>query len=110
MKRHKTSIGPMLVLSCITVLPVAAADPGQQTWSERFPAVAARIRNFDLKMSANDAAVRKRVVSELVAYRPRDSQAFPPFLLEVLKDPSSEIRGIAVEHLWEHFRFLKPAE
>ena len=35
----------------------------------------------------DDAAVRKRVVTELTYFRPRDSKAYPPFFRALLHDP-----------------------
>lgn len=96
-------IGLMLLLA-----NAAPAEP--QLWSERYPVVAQRIMHLDRRLAAEDAAIRKRVLTELTFFRPRDSKVYPPFLRALLKDPSSEVRGEAVKRLWEHQVFLMSEE
>ena len=68
--------------------PLATAQEG--TWSERFPAVAQRVAHLDRRLSAEDAVIRKRVLTELTYFRPRDSKIYPPFLRALLKDRQAE--------------------
>jgi HEAT repeat protein len=95
---------------CASLLLAPAAAAQEKTWSTRFPAIAQRIPNLDQRMAADDVEIRKRVLTMLTAYRPRDSAVYPPFLLALLKDASSEIRGSAMRMLWEHHVFLRPDE
>jgi HEAT repeat protein len=99
-----------LGVGCLILLGAATAPAEEQRWSERFPAIAQRIPHLDLRLTAQDAAIRKRVLTDLTYIRPRDSTIYPPFLRALLKDPSSEVRGEAVKRLWEHHVFLGPEE
>lgn len=98
--------------SYLVLVSAAAAPAGAQerTWSERFPALARRVPYLDRRLAADEVVIRKRVVTELTYFRPRDSKVYPPFLRALLKDPSPEIRGEAVERLWEHHVFLALGE
>src|SRR5262245_59055953 len=104
-------IRPLGLLSFVLLVSAtpAQAPPGPK-WSERFPALAARIRHLDLRLASPDANVRKRVVNEVLLYQPRNSKLYPPFFRALLKDPSPAIRGLAIHHLWEHHVFLKRIE
>lgn len=92
------------------LLLAPAAPAEEQLWSERFPSIAQRIAHLDRRLTAPDAAIRKRVLTELTYFRPRDSKLYPPFLRALLEDPSPEVRGQAVELLWEHSVFLGSEE
>jgi len=82
----------------------------EKSWSERFPEIARRVPHLDRRMAADDVEVRKRVLRTLNFVRLRDSKVYPPFFRALLKDPSPEIRGLAVYQLWEHMVFLDPKE
>lgn len=94
----------------LLVVLTSAASAGEQPLSERFPLIAQRVSHLDRRMAAQDPEIRKRVLTELTYFRPRDSKAYPPFFRALLKDPSSEVRGEAVERLWLHHAFLRPDE
>jgi hypothetical protein len=95
-------------LAGVLILLLTSFTPGQgPRWSERFPAIAGRIPHLDQRLADQDAATRIGVLRELTYFRPRDSKAYPPFLAALLEDPSSDVRGEAIELLWEHHVFLK---
>src|SRR5687768_10502782 len=95
------------VLLCVLLVSTASGQelPGTK-WSERFPDVARRIRRLDQRLASKEAAIRKRVLTELTYFQPRNSKVYPPFFRALLKDPSAEIRGEVVRHLWQHNVFL----
>ena len=95
---------------CLVLVLAAPAAAQERTWCERFPAVARRVPHLDRRLAADQVVIRKRVVTELTYFRPRDSKVYPPFLRALLKDPSPEVRGEAVERLWEHHVFLAHEE
>lgn len=93
-------------LFALLMLTATSAGAQEKSWSERFPAIAQRVPHLDKRMTSGDVEIRKRVLTILTFGRPRDSRVYPPFLRALLDDPSPEIRGRAVEKLWEHFIFI----
>ena len=86
--------------------PNSAPLTTAKAWSQQFPSLAARVRHFDVRMNSADDKVRLRVLTEITYFNNRDTKAYPPFLRQLLKDPSPEIRWQAVHRLWEHNHFL----
>jgi HEAT repeat protein len=91
---------------CAILLLAPGTVAQEKTWSMRFPAIAQRIPHLDRRLAAEDVEIRQRALTMLITGRPRDSAAYPPFLRALLKDPSSEIRGLAMHLLWEHQVFV----
>jgi HEAT repeat protein len=86
--------------------PPAAAD----SWTRRFPEIAARIPHFEQRMACDSAAVRLRVLTALTYFHFRDSKLYPPFLKALVKDPAPNIRWEAIWKLREHNVFLPARE
>lgn len=86
------------------------AQDGKASWAERFPVIAARVGHLDQRMKSPDERVRRRVLTQLTYFCPRDSKHFPPFLRALLDDPSPKLRWEAVHCLWEHNHFLERKE
>src|SRR3712207_3431768 len=91
---------------CLVLLLGTVAAAQEKRWSERFPAVARRVPNLDRRLAAEDVEVRKRVLAVLGYTQMRNSKVYPPFFRALLDDKHAEIRGRAIEHLWEHGIFL----
>src|SRR5438045_3293311 len=93
-------------ICCLVPLLGTGAAPQEKKWSEPFPAIAQRVPQLDQRLAAEDVEVRKRVLAVLRFVQMRDSKVYPPFLRGLLDDKSPEIRGLAIEWLWEHNIFL----
>jgi HEAT repeat protein len=101
-----TRVTLLLPLAALLSATPAVAQPEKKSWSQKHPELAVRIGNLDKRMSSDDVHIRKRVLNALLSGRPRDSKQYPPFLRDMLRDPSPNLRGDAIEHLWEHNQFL----
>jgi HEAT repeat protein len=90
---------PALALALFAAFAAAAGEPPPRIKAADFPSVSRRAVFFEDRINAADAAVRRRVLTEVSSFFGIPELEYVAFLRRLLRDPDAVVRGRAIRQL-----------